>query len=46
MRIYWDGKLSPDTDAQVEEAIALAEARSAVNCEVFCGEEACAVAPS
>lgn len=38
LRVYWDGTLSPDADAQVEEAIALAEARSAVTCEV-CGEE-------
>src|SRR3954452_21379357 len=38
LRVYWDGALSPDADAQVEEAIALAEARSAVTCEV-CGEE-------
>jgi hypothetical protein len=38
LRAYWDGALSPDGDAQVEEAIALAEARSAVTCEV-CGEE-------
>ncbi len=38
LRVYWDGRLSPDADAQVEEAIALAEARSAVTCEV-CGEE-------
>ena len=38
LRVYWDGKLSPEADAQVEEAIALAEARSAVTCEI-CGEE-------
>lgn len=38
LRVYWDGKLSPEADAQVEEAIALAEARSAVTCEE-CGEE-------
>lgn len=38
LRVYWDGALSPDADTQVEEAIALAEARSAVPCEV-CGEE-------
>ena len=37
-RIYWTGALSSDADAQVEEAIALAEARTAVTCEV-CGEE-------
>jgi hypothetical protein len=38
LRVYWDGELSAEADAQVEEAIALAEARSAVTCEV-CGEE-------
>ncbi len=38
LRVYWDGKLSPDADACVEEAIALAEARSGVTCEV-CGEK-------
>lgn len=38
LRVYWDGRLSPDADAHVEEAIALAEARSAATCEV-CGEE-------
>jgi hypothetical protein len=38
LRAYWSGDLSPDADALVEEAIALAEARSAVTCEV-CGEE-------
>lgn len=37
-RLYWDGTLSPDAYALVEEAIALAEGRSAVTCEV-CGEE-------
>jgi hypothetical protein len=37
-RLYWDGTLSPDAYALVEEAIALAEARSSVTCEV-CGEE-------
>lgn len=36
-RIYWDGRLSPDAAAQVEEAIELAEARSACTCDV-CGE--------
>lgn len=40
LRVYWDGKLSAEAGAQVEEAIALAEARSAVTCEV-CGEEGC-----
>ncbi|WLA85194.1 hypothetical protein [Bradyrhizobium elkanii] len=38
LRVYWDGALAPDADAQVEDAIALAEARSAATCEV-CGEE-------
>ncbi|WP_407180415.1 hypothetical protein [Bradyrhizobium sp. STM 3562] len=38
LRVYWDGALSPEADAQVEEVIALAEARSAVTCEI-CGEE-------
>ena len=38
LRVYWDGKIAPATDAQIEEAIALAEARSAVTCEV-CAEE-------
>ncbi|WFU42842.1 hypothetical protein QA640_10500 [Bradyrhizobium sp. CB82] len=37
MRFYWHGALSPDADAKVEEAIDLAEARSACSCEV-CGE--------
>ncbi|MCK1606347.1 hypothetical protein IVB02_34395 [Bradyrhizobium sp. 166] len=37
IRIYWDGRLSPDAAALVEEAIALAEARSACTCEE-CGE--------
>jgi hypothetical protein len=37
LRVYWDGKVSPATDAQIEEAIALAEARAAVTCEI-CGE--------
>ncbi|WP_375762572.1 hypothetical protein ACE10W_05155 [Bradyrhizobium sp. B025] len=38
LRVYWDGALSPDADARVEEAITLAEARSACTCDV-CGEE-------
>lgn len=38
LRFYWDGALSPAADAQVEEAIDLAEARSACTCEI-CGEE-------
>lgn len=37
LRVYWDGRLSPEATIQVEEAIALAEARSATCCEV-CGE--------
>jgi hypothetical protein len=38
LRAYWQGALSPEADARVEEAIDLAEARSAVTCEI-CGEE-------
>jgi hypothetical protein len=38
LRFYWEGALSPKTDALVEEAIDLAEARSACSCEV-CGAE-------
>lgn len=37
LRVYWDGRLSQEATIQVEEAIALAEARSATCCEV-CGE--------
>ncbi|WP_298257236.1 hypothetical protein [Bradyrhizobium sp.] len=37
-RLYWDGKLPPEGAAQVEDAIDLAEARSACTCEV-CGHE-------
>jgi hypothetical protein len=37
LRAYWHGALSPEADAQVEEAIDLAEARSASTCEI-CGE--------
>ncbi|TCU60490.1 hypothetical protein EDE08_1213 [Bradyrhizobium sp. R2.2-H] len=37
LRFYWEGALSPEADAKVEEAIDLAEARSACTCEV-CGE--------
>lgn len=36
LTFYWHGALSPDADAKVEEAIDLAEARSACTCEV-CG---------
>jgi hypothetical protein len=36
-RLYWTGRLSPQASARVEEAIDLAEARSACTCEV-CGE--------
>jgi hypothetical protein len=36
-RLYWDGKLSPGAAARVEDAINLAEARSACTCEI-CGE--------
>jgi hypothetical protein len=38
LRFYWQGALSPEADTLVEEAIALAEARSATTCEA-CGEE-------
>jgi hypothetical protein len=38
LRFYWDGALSPEADAAVEEAIELAAARSACTCEV-CGEQ-------
>lgn len=37
VRAYWAGSLSADANARVEEAIDLAEARSACTCEV-CGE--------
>ncbi len=37
LRIHWRGALSPDAAARVEECVDLAEARSAVTCEV-CGE--------
>lgn len=37
LRFYWDGTLSPEAADQVEEAIDLAEARSASTCEI-CGE--------
>ena len=36
-RLYWQGALSPEADARVEEIIDLAEARSACTCEI-CGE--------
>ncbi|MBR0707991.1 hypothetical protein [Bradyrhizobium liaoningense] len=38
LRFYWDGSLSPEASVRVEEAIDLAEARSACTCEL-CGEE-------
>jgi hypothetical protein len=38
LRFYWDGALSSAADAKVEEAVDLAEARSACTCEI-CGEE-------
>ncbi|WLA63747.1 hypothetical protein [Bradyrhizobium diazoefficiens] len=37
IRMYWTGRLSPEASARVEEAIDLAEARSACTCDV-CGE--------
>jgi hypothetical protein len=33
LRFYWDGTLSPESAARVEEVIELAEARSACTCE-------------
>ncbi|MDB5555349.1 MAG: hypothetical protein JWL86_5333 [Rhizobium sp.] len=38
LRFYWGGAVSRTSAAMVEEAIALAEARSASTCEI-CGEE-------
>lgn len=38
LRFYWRGDLSDEAEAKVDEAIELAEARSACTCEV-CGEE-------
>jgi hypothetical protein len=40
VRLYWEGALSPEADAWIEEIIDLAEARSACTCEV-CGAEGC-----
>jgi hypothetical protein len=37
-RIYWTGRMSTEAEARVREAIDLAEARSACDCEL-CGEE-------
>jgi len=37
LRFYWSGRLSPEARTRVEEAIDLAEARTATTCEV-CGE--------
>ena len=37
LRLGWEGSLSPEAAALVEEAVDLAEARSATTCEV-CGE--------
>jgi hypothetical protein len=37
VRIHWRGELAPDAAARVEEAVDLAEARSAATCEV-CGK--------
>jgi hypothetical protein len=36
-QLYWEGSLSPEADACVQEAVALAVARSACTCEI-CGE--------
>jgi hypothetical protein len=38
LRFYWDGELSPEAEAKVGEAIALAVVRSACTCEI-CGAE-------
>jgi hypothetical protein len=38
LRFYWTGRLSKEAEARVDEAIDLAEARSACTCEL-CGEE-------
>lgn len=38
LRFYWEGSLSQKAAALVEEAIDLAEARSAVTCEI-CGDQ-------
>ncbi|WP_247277381.1 MULTISPECIES: hypothetical protein [unclassified Bradyrhizobium] len=37
IRLYWNGRLSPEATSRVEEAIDLAEARSACTREI-CGE--------
>jgi len=37
LRFYWGGQVSPEVRLRIEEAIALAEARSACTCET-CGE--------
>jgi hypothetical protein len=37
LRFYWYGDVSPETKSRIDEAIALAEARSACTCET-CGE--------
>lgn len=37
LRVRWEGSMSPEAAARVEEAVDLAEARSATTCEV-CGE--------
>jgi hypothetical protein len=36
LRLHWNGAISPEAAARVEEAVDLAEARSAVTCDV-CG---------
>ncbi|ABE62182.1 hypothetical protein Nham_1358 [Nitrobacter hamburgensis X14] len=38
LRFYWHGEVSSETRSRINEAIALAEARSACTCET-CGEE-------
>jgi hypothetical protein len=36
-QLYWEGCLSPEADARVQEAVALAMARSVCTCEI-CGQ--------
>jgi hypothetical protein len=38
VRIGWEGDVSDETRARIEEAVALAEARSSCTCEI-CGAE-------
>jgi hypothetical protein len=38
LRVDWDGEVSEETRARIEEAVALAEARSSCTCEI-CSQE-------